>query len=101
VTARAKIVSAVPLAREQLERLAEWDVEVVDFANADRDDLRKALAGADGLLTNSHAPVDQEMIDQTTRLRVISTISVGYDHSGRPHPWVDGYGCPSIGRGVG
>ncbi len=80
MTPRAQIVSAVPLGPDQLSRLAEWDVTVVDFTKTSRDDLRAALAGAEGLLVNSHSPVDQEMIDHSTRLRVISTISVGYDH---------------------
>jgi len=80
VTVRAQIVSAVPLGPAHLERLAEWNVTVVDFANTARSEVQAALGGAEGLLVNSHSPVDQEMIDHATKLRVISTISVGYDH---------------------
>jgi len=77
---RARVVSAVALGPDQLERLGEWDVAVVDFARSSRTEIEAALADAEGLLVNSYAPVDKVMIDCAPRLRVISTISVGFDH---------------------
>jgi len=77
---RARVVSAVALGPDQLERLGEWDVTVVDFAQSSRTEIEAALADAEGLLVNSYAPVDKGMIDCAPRLRVISTISVGFDH---------------------
>src|SRR5437762_148032 len=77
---KARILSAVPLGPDQLEQLGEWEVAVVDFARSSRTEIEAALVDAEGLLVNSYAPVDESMIDCAPRLRVISTISVGFDH---------------------
>lgn len=77
---KARIVSAVPLGPDQLDQLGEWEVTVVDFSKAGRAEIEVALAEAEGLLVNSHAAVDDRMIECAPRLRVISTISVGFDH---------------------
>ncbi len=79
MAAKARIVSAVPLGADDLAELGDWDVDIVDFAG-DRGSLEAALAGAEGLLVNSHAPLDVGMLDAAPNLRVISTISVGVDH---------------------
>ncbi len=76
----ARVVSAVPLGPEQLDRLAEWEVIVVDFSRTPRPEVEAALSEAEGLLVNSHAPVDASLLEAASRLRIISTISVGYDH---------------------
>jgi glyoxylate reductase len=77
---KARIVSAVPLGRVHLDQLDEWEVVVVDFANDSRAAVDAALSDAEGLLVDSHAPVDEAMLETATRLRVISTVSVGFDH---------------------
>jgi glyoxylate reductase len=77
---KARIVSAVPLGRDQLDQLGEWEVAVVDFARTPRSELEVALAAAEGLLVNSHAPVPDWMVECAPELRVISTIGVGFDH---------------------
>jgi glyoxylate reductase len=78
--AKARIVSAIPLGRDHLDRLDEWEVVVVDFGRESRAGIEAALADAEGLLVNSHAPVDESMLATAKRLRVISTVSVGFDH---------------------
>jgi glyoxylate reductase len=78
--AKARIVSAIPLSRDHLDQLDEWDVVVVDFGRESRSGIEAALAEAEGLLVNSHAPVDESMLATAKRLRVISTVSVGFDH---------------------
>jgi glyoxylate reductase len=80
VTAKMSVVSAIPLSGAHLEQLDDCDVTVVDFARGIRADLETELAEAEGLLVNSHAPVDAGMIEAAKRLRVISTVSVGFDH---------------------
>jgi lactate dehydrogenase-like 2-hydroxyacid dehydrogenase len=80
VTPRDRIVTAVPLASPQLERLDEWDLVVVDFAHARRPELVDALQDAAGLLVNSHVDVDEATLALAPRLRAISTVSVGFDH---------------------
>jgi len=77
---KARIVTAVPLSREQLDRLGEWEVTFVDFAQAGRAEIEAALADAEGLLVDSRALVDENLIECAPGLRAISTISVGFDH---------------------
>src|SRR5262249_13771371 len=50
------------------------------IAQAGRAEIEAALADAEGLLVDSHAPVNESMIECAPLLRVISTISVGFDH---------------------
>ena len=78
--AKARIVAAVPLSPADRARLSEWDVAVVDFAAAGRAEIEAALADAAGLLVDSHAHVDEGMLEAAPALRVISTVSVGFDH---------------------
>jgi len=73
------IVSAVPLAPNDRVRLAPANVTVADFGRRDAT-LAGALADADGILVNSHVNVDAELLGLAPRLRVVSTISVGFDH---------------------
>jgi len=49
-----------------------------------RDDLLRAVAGADGLLCLLTDPVDADVIDAAPRLRVISQMAVGYDNIDLP-----------------
>jgi glyoxylate reductase len=77
---KARIVSAIPLGRDHLRQLDEWEVVVVDFAHASRADVEAAVADAEGLLVNSHASIDEALLAVAPHLRVISTISVGFDH---------------------
>lgn len=49
-----------------------------------RDDLLRAVAGADGLLCLLTDPVDAGVIDAAPRLRVISQMAVGYDNIDLP-----------------
>src|SRR5215472_13422484 len=73
------IVSAVALDDEMRSRLAGIDVECRDLAH-DVASASDVLASADGVLVNSHVTVDKAFLDRAPKLRVISTISAGYDH---------------------
>jgi lactate dehydrogenase-like 2-hydroxyacid dehydrogenase len=76
----ATLVSAVALGSPHLEQLADWELRVVDFALAGPTELSEALRDAEGLLVNSHVTVDASTLELAPRLRVISTVSVGFDH---------------------
>ncbi|MDQ1466549.1 MAG: glyoxylate reductase [Actinomycetota bacterium] len=77
---KAQIVSSVPLDSPHLDRLREWELTVTDLARASRVDVSEALCSAEGLLVNSHVGLDESMLELAPRLRVISTVSVGFDH---------------------
>jgi glyoxylate reductase len=76
----ARIVSAVRLGPSQLDRLADWDVVIVDFKNACAADIDDALGSAEGLIVNSHVTADASLLERAPGLRVVSTVSVGFDH---------------------
>jgi phosphoglycerate dehydrogenase-like enzyme len=74
-----KVVVAIPLAPELLERLAELDVAHIPGGRSD-DSFEAAIADAEGLLVSSHVQVDRQVIESAPKLRIISTMSVGFDH---------------------
>jgi lactate dehydrogenase-like 2-hydroxyacid dehydrogenase len=76
----APVVSAVPLTPEQRARLGAWDVAIVDLAHADDDLLAATLPAAEGVLINSHVRADPTFLGHAPHLRVVSTVSVGFDH---------------------
>jgi lactate dehydrogenase-like 2-hydroxyacid dehydrogenase len=77
-------VVAIPLAQPLLdqlsERLAENQFTYLPTARSDRAALLDAVVYAEGLLVSSHVMVDREVIAAAPNLRVISTMSVGFDH---------------------
>lgn len=77
---RFKVVVALPLARPLLDQLAGHDVTFLPAGRADEAAFSAALAGAHGLLVSSHVKVDREVIVSAPGLRVISTMSAGFDH---------------------
>jgi len=76
----AGIVSAVGLDAPQLARLGAARVAVVDFATTAEADIAELLRDAEGLLVNSHVTADARLLARAPRLRVLSTVSVGFDH---------------------
>jgi glyoxylate reductase len=76
----ASIVSAVALGPPHLARLGNAATRVVDFARARDSELAGALRDAEGLLVNSHVTADARLLALAPRLRVLSTVSVGFDH---------------------
>ncbi len=74
-----KVVSAVALDDELRARLAGFEVEQCDLVH-DVASAAGALATAEGVLVNSHVTVDADFLARAPKLRVISTISAGYDH---------------------
>ena len=77
---RCKIVVALPLAPHLLEQLSEHDVTFLPAGRADEVAFASAISGADGLIVSSHVKVDSDVIASAPGLRVISTMSVGFDH---------------------
>jgi len=63
---------------EALKGIAEVDY-FEDLSEANRSAYLKALAGADGLIGGKLA-LDEAMLAEAPNLKVVSTISVGYDH---------------------
>jgi glyoxylate reductase len=80
VTREARIGSAIALGSPHTELLDDWKVSFVDFSPGGRAGLAAALHEVEGLLVNSHATVDAATLELAPRLRVISTVSVGFDH---------------------
>jgi lactate dehydrogenase-like 2-hydroxyacid dehydrogenase len=76
---RCKAVVAVPLATDLLERLTVHDVTHIPGGRSDGS-FRSAMAAAEGLLVSSHVHVDRNLIESAPKLRIISTMSVGFDH---------------------
>jgi phosphoglycerate dehydrogenase-like enzyme len=77
---RHKAVVAIPLAQPLLDQLAELDLAHIPAGRSDDEAFRAALVDAEGLLVSSHVEVDREVIASAPKLRVISTMSVGFDH---------------------
>ena len=74
------VVSSVRLGPPQLERLGPVELRVVDLAGARPRDLADALRDAAGMLVDSHVTVDASLLELAPQLRVLSTVSVGFDH---------------------
>ncbi|KAJ2775522.1 hypothetical protein GGI18_004477, partial [Coemansia linderi] len=77
------VTSQLPaLAQQRLEALA--DVKVIQHASThpiSRPELLEAVSTADGLICVLSNKIDAEVVEAAgPQLRVISTISVGYDH---------------------
>jgi glyoxylate reductase len=79
VTARPRVVVALPLAPTLLDQLTDYDLAIVP-PGSDATVMASALAGAVGMLVSSNVSVDREVIAMAPDLRVISTMSVGFDH---------------------
>ncbi len=104
LTARAHIVSAWPLSELAIQRLREVadridglveHVEDITDKNPARDDLARRIQDADALITSPMVTrIDAAMIASARRLRVIATVSVGYDN-------VDLRACSERGIKVG
>jgi glyoxylate reductase len=76
-----RVVSAVPLDAADAARLSGAEVVHVDLAHEPAATAAVvALSTADGLLVNSHVAVDKTLLDRAPQLRVVSTISAGFDH---------------------
>ena len=73
-------MSAVQLAPSHLARLGDVPVEIVDFGRARAEALTQVLRDAEGLLVNSHVSADAQLLARAPHLRVLSTVSVGFDH---------------------
>lgn len=86
----AKVVCAWPLSQLAVERLQEVadridtmvdQIEEISDKNPSRADLKARLRDADALITTPMATrIDGEILAQAPRLKVIATVSVGYDN---------------------
>jgi glyoxylate reductase len=79
---RPRVFVTRKLPGDALDRLRdETDAEVwPDDLPPPRDRLLEAVAGAEGLLCLLTDNIDAGVLEATLRLRVISTMAVGYDH---------------------
>ncbi|MGO9343469.1 MAG: 2-hydroxyacid dehydrogenase [Acidimicrobiales bacterium] len=75
----SKAVVAIPLAEELFDHLTELEVTRIPGGRHDESFLT-AVSDAEGLLVSSGVRVDREVIESAPALRVISTMSVGFDH---------------------
>src|ERR1700680_3244772 len=75
----ARVVVAEPFAESGLAVLREHGIEVVSCVGKSRDELRDALARADGLIVRSEARVDRELLAAGPRLAVVARAGVGVD----------------------
>jgi glyoxylate reductase len=75
-----KAVVAIPLAPALLEELSEFDITFLPYGRSDAAAFSTATSGAEGILVSSGVMVDREVIASAPQLRVISTMSVGFDH---------------------
>ncbi len=79
---RSRVFVTRQLPGDAIERLRERaDVDVWPHDSPPpRDDLLRALADVDGLLCLLTENIDSGVLDAAPRLRVVSTMAVGYDH---------------------
>jgi glyoxylate reductase len=76
---RPELVVATAVGPAVLDRLAAH-ADVVDVSALPRERWRDALATADGLLVGSSVPVDAPLLAGAPALRIVATVSVGYDN---------------------
>lgn len=76
---RRKAVVAIPLVGELLDQMGEHDVTHIPGGRHDAS-FEAVIGHAEGLLVSSHVQVDRDLIASAPKLRVISTMSVGFDH---------------------
>ncbi|HYZ16997.1 MAG TPA: hypothetical protein VE591_11370, partial [Candidatus Acidoferrum sp.] len=77
---RIVVTTAIP--QVALDRLSQH-AEVVDVSARPRHEWDEALATARGVLVHSGVSVDEAFIAAAPALRIVSTISVGYDNIDR------------------
>jgi glyoxylate reductase len=104
LTARAHVISAWPLSELAIRRLREVadridglveNVEDISDRHPSREDLARRLQDADALITSPMVTrVDADMIKGASRLKIVATVSVGYDN-------VDLRACAERGIKVG
>ncbi|WP_100405185.1 2-hydroxyacid dehydrogenase [Bacillus solitudinis] len=79
-----KVVVTRQLPNEIIEMLSNRYEEVVVWEKEDepipRERLLREIVDADGLLTNLTDKIDKELLSQATKLKVVSTLAVGFDN---------------------
>ena len=78
-TGRPKALVGFALSPGLIDQLGECDLTVIPGGWAD-EAFANALRTTEGVLVNSHVPMDAAAIGSAPHLRVISTMSVGTDH---------------------
>jgi glyoxylate reductase len=79
-SSHGKVVVAIPLVQQLLDQLVDLDVTFLPSSRSDHGTFVAALSDGEGVLVSSHVTVDRETIAAAPKLRVISTMSVGFDH---------------------
>ncbi len=76
-----RVVVADRVAEGGLQLLAATpDIEVASFAGKPREELERALAGADALIVRSETRVTADLLTRAPRLRVIARAGTGVDN---------------------
>jgi glyoxylate reductase len=78
-TGRPKALAGFALGPRLVGQLGECDLTVIPGGWSDKA-FANALRTTEGVLVNSHVPIDAAAIGSAPHLRVISTMSVGTDH---------------------
>ena len=78
---KPKILLTGPIHEKGYELITRYfDVEGDVKKIMERDDELKALSDKDGLMLANHVKVNAELLDVAPNLKVVSTVSVGFDH---------------------
>jgi D-3-phosphoglycerate dehydrogenase len=76
-----KILIADGLAKEGLEKIKKIsDVEVMDYAAIDREELKKLLPEAHVLIVRSRTQVDRDLLEYAKNLNVVLRAGIGLDN---------------------
>ncbi len=75
----ARVVIAEPFSETGLAVLREHGIEVLSLVGKSHDELRAALADADGLIVRSETRVDRRLLAAGPKLSVVARAGVGVD----------------------
>jgi glyoxylate reductase len=78
---KPKILLTGPIHEKGYELITRYfTVEGNVKKTMERDDVLKALGDKDGLMLATHEKINSELLDRAPNLKVVSAVSVGFDH---------------------
>ena len=78
---KPKILLTGPIHEKGYELISRYFAVEGDVKEImERNDVLKALSDKDGLMLANHVKVNAELLDTAPNLKVVSTVSVGFDH---------------------
>ena len=75
-----KILITDPLSDKGIDSLTDAEFEVIYKPNSTRDELLSIVRNVDGWIIRSGTKVDQELIEEATKLQIIGRAGVGTDN---------------------